>query len=167
MLPTPSLSLFVSCVILYKGINTDKTPTETHAETHAEEQNTLMSVPDQDGRITWLGPRAPKGYPLLPGSWRKDSPGWGKMQRKNSLRPRPDCVCVCVLCRHLKCTCVLLCVICATINWLKSALLKKNRIEKKLNGIKIYSILLNTQHPALYPVNKQHCQDFGCNTLLN
>ena len=44
---------------------------------HAEEQNTLLSIPDQDGRFTW----SPGAYklPTAPGrSWRKDGPGWEK-----------------------------------------------------------------------------------------
>src|SRR4029434_9298835 len=49
------------------------------------QHHTLLSIPDQEGRFTSLGPWALKSCPLLLGSWRKDNPGWA---------------CVCVLCHH-------------------------------------------------------------------
>ena len=76
-------------------------------------KNTLLSVPDQDGRFTSLGPRALKSCPLLLGSWRKDSPGWENAEVKFTATSACVCVCVCVLCRHLiyarVCCCVSLC----------------------------------------------------------
>ena len=71
-------------------------------------KNTLLSVPDQDGRFTSLGPRALKSCPLLLGSWRKDSPGWENAEVK--FTATSACVCVCVSPPNI-CTCVLLCVV--------------------------------------------------------
>ena len=81
-----------------------------------KEQNTLLSVPDQDGRFTW-SPGAEK-LPTAPGgSWRKDSPGWEKAEREftatSGLRVRVRVrVCVCVLCRLHISTCVAVCRLC-------------------------------------------------------
>src|SRR4029434_3670765 len=63
---------------------------------HAEEQNTLLSIPDQDGRITLLGLRVPKGCPLLLAALEGQSSLGkcrGKIHCDLSLRV---CVCVCL-----------------------------------------------------------------------
>src|SRR4029434_6039754 len=69
------------------------------------QQHTLLSIPDQDGRFTSLGPRALKKaahcYWGPGGRTVRD----GKMQKSNSRRPRPACVCVCVF----VCVCVCVC----------------------------------------------------------
>ena len=48
-----------------QGVSSTKNPTEKHAK----EQNTLLSIPDQDGRFTSLGPRALKSCPLFLLHW--------------------------------------------------------------------------------------------------
>ena len=72
--PGPFCVEFACSPRVHKGFPPLRTPTEKNAK----EQNTLLSVPDQDGRFTSLGSRALKSCPLLLGSWRKDSPGWYK-----------------------------------------------------------------------------------------
>src|SRR4029434_5027307 len=56
---------------VYKGFPPLRTPTEKHAK----EQNTLLSVLDQDGRVTSLGPRALRSCPLL-----LEDPGGGTIR---------------------------------------------------------------------------------------
>ena len=72
-----------------QGVSSTKNPNRKNMQ-----QSTLLSVPNQDGRFTSLGPRALKSCPLLLGSWRKDSPGWENPEEKFTATS----ACVCVSC---------------------------------------------------------------------
>src|SRR4029434_11050612 len=90
-----------------QGVSSTKNPNRKNMQ---KEQNALLSVPDQDGRLTWsLGAEK---LPTAPGgSWRKDSPVWvkGRDYIHSDLRP----ACVCVLCRlHIHVCCSVQCVAC-------------------------------------------------------
>src|SRR4029434_222534 len=71
-------------------------PLRTPTEKHAKEQNTLLSVPDQDWTLDHLA-RSPGTIKAAHCFWlplRKDSSGWVKGQI--SLSTSSACVCVCV-----------------------------------------------------------------------
>src|SRR4029434_2924372 len=89
-----------------------KAKTPPYTEKHAKEQITLLSVPDQDGRFTSLGPRAPKAAHCSWGPGGRTVRG-GKMLKSNSRGRRPACVCVCPVSPPNICKCVLLCVLTA------------------------------------------------------
>src|SRR4029434_6100994 len=89
--PGPFCVEFACSPRVHKGFSPLRTPTEKHAK----EQNTLLSVSDQDGRSTLLGPRAPKAVHC---SW---GPG-GRTVRDGKMQ----CVCVCPVSPPNICTCV-------------------------------------------------------------
>ena len=67
-----------------------------------------------------LVPERHKRLPTAPGCPGGRTVQDGKMQRKNSLRPRHACVSVCVLCRHPKCMCVSFVPVKLTLKTLKN-----------------------------------------------
>src|SRR4029434_3686362 len=73
-----------------QGVSSTKNPNRKNMQNN----RTILSVPDRDGRFTW-SPGAEK-LPTDPGgSWRKDVPGWEKSRaRMQGLRVR---VRVCVM----------------------------------------------------------------------
>ena len=98
---------FACSPCVHKGFPPLRTPTENM------QKNRTLSCPSltkTDGSLD-LVPGRLKRLPTAPGVLEEGQSRMGKMQRKISLRP---CVslCVCVLCRHLKCTCVAVCRLC-------------------------------------------------------
>src|SRR4029434_1239031 len=107
--PGPFCVEFACSPRVHKGFPPITTPTEKHAE----EQNTLLSVPDQDT----------DGSPdLVRGCLKAAHCSWGQGERtdwnvknaENKFTATSACVCVCV-CGHPKCTCV----VCANKNLTK------------------------------------------------
>src|SRR4029434_5710654 len=108
--PGPFCVEFACSPRVHKGFPPLRIPTEKHAE----EQNTLLSVPDH---LTW----SPGAYrlPTAPGVLEEGWSGMGQMQSvhftaTSGLRVFVCvCVCVCVSCvASIKYTCVLQCAAC-------------------------------------------------------